>query len=425
MAVLKRIYRPLKATISMITIDSQLAQEYDTDNDIFYPDRRIVPTVIQPILHVHDPSGLIPSEVIYDENGVLIKDERQKNEEISTDSLNWYINTISEDNRIKDDNSDFKIYKGKDRNRGRITVFCNTPDTNPIRLIFEGTYYDTVTINGVSKVRRKVPFQGAITLVSNIKAKTPIELKKYYPRGQFRTPLSEHPKLSMSVGLHDGVEFIPAAHWWYKKTGKGDSTTYSLIGSDYAGYNTNMLRIPIEDVGKENHYTVVIQDCREDLEKIKKQFYIDNEETYKDNLGELREIVKNMKLELGFRPSEWGDGAPDPKNLTVNNAELPVEAYKLFSDDLILATKYPSYTYRVNTEHGDDGSIITIPSHVDTFDAWVDFSTPKGDVKEELAGEFWDVDWGNGKKGIRQSFNADEIGLGFYTLEPKITEKIK
>lgn len=407
MAILKRVYTPLKATVSMITSNSQLVQEYDIDNDIFYPDRRIVPTVIQPILSIQDPAQLIKGG------------DGQKNHEISLDSLKWYINEVSTNNEITPSNSNFIIDRTETKYRGRIIVMQNTPDTDPLTLIFEGTYYDYIEIDGVNRVRRKVPFQGSVTLASNITAITPLELKKYYLRGQFRIPSNQHSKLLMSVGLHNGSNFIPAAYWWYKEEGKGDQITYTLIGDEYDGYNENLIKIPIEDVGKENHYVVIVQNCTSDLNDLRHNYYLEHKDTYEGDLEDLKIEAFDQVLPKGYRPENRLTNPPTPGDEKNDD--------NLYSDKLILGTKYPTYSWRIVTEHGDDSDIITIPYNVDQFDAWVIFTTPAGEITEEIANDFWDVTWDEEglKTGIRQTFSADAIGLGFQKLEPKIREKIK
>lgn len=114
MALIKKIYSPLKARLSMITIDSQSTQDYDVDTDTFSPDRRIVPTVIQPIIYIYDPAGLV-KEITPGDGG-------QKNIELSSDAIDWYLNEVTEGNKIQN-GTDFTIDKTSDtQNKGRITI---------------------------------------------------------------------------------------------------------------------------------------------------------------------------------------------------------------------------------------------------------------------------------------------------------------
>lgn len=409
MALIKKIYSPLKARLSMITIDSQMTQNYDVDSDTFSPDRRIVPTVIQPILHVYDPAGLILSEVEYD-GDVIIKDERQKNIELSSDAIDWYINEPTEANRIID-GVDFTIDKtSNSQNKGRITIKRNTPLNEPLTLIFQGVYYDMV--NG--KTRRKVPFQGSVTLTSNIEAKSPLVLKKTYPLGRVFNPIKHYDKLLIAADIYSGQKTIPAAYWWYKVTKDNQGgVTKTLITEDNPTYNKRELTIPISKkingdttilIERENFYFVEVQDCRSDLEEIRDAYARENSDKDPEVL---KSELDALTLPDGFRP--------------------PVkDVNKIMTADFVLGVRYPTYNWKVVTDFGDDSEIITIPSHIETFNAWVELHTPAGVIDPEIASLYWNFDWKIGNKTkIKENFNMGLIGDEMYSMEPKVTEKIK
>ena len=46
MAVLNRVYSPLRTQFSMDVVEGTLTQEYDANNKIYTPDRRIRPTAV-------------------------------------------------------------------------------------------------------------------------------------------------------------------------------------------------------------------------------------------------------------------------------------------------------------------------------------------------------------------------------------------
>ena len=138
------------------------------------------------------------------------------------------------------------------------------------------------------KVRRKVPFQGSITLASNIAAKSPLVLKKHYPLGRIFNPVKHHNKLAMAADLYNGQKVIPAAYWWYKVTTDAMGVeTKTLITETNPTHKSRELVIPIsEKVGavtntlieRENFYFVEVQDCRSDLEELRDIYASENSE---------------------------------------------------------------------------------------------------------------------------------------------------
>lgn len=402
MALIKKIYSPLKARLSMITIDSQTTQVYDVDSGIFSPDRRIVPTVIQPIIYIYDPAGLV-KEITPGDGG-------QKNIELSSEAINWYINEPIEANKIVS-GTDFTIDKTTNtQNKGRITIRKNTPLEEPLTLVFQGTYYDLV--NG--KTRRKVPFQGSVTLAANIAAKSPLVLKTSYPLGRIFNPVKHHNKLAMAADIYNGQDVIPAAYWWYKITkdnlGKEIKTE---ITNTNPTYNKRELVIPISKktgsvttilIERENKYLVEVQDCRSDLEERRVAYASENSEKDPEDL---KQELEAMTLPEGFRPDVKDDN-------------------KIKTAFFTLGVRYPTYSWKVVTDFGDDSEIITIPSHIETFNAWVEFHTPAGLIDPEIASLYWSFDWKTGgKTKIKENFNMNLIGEEMYSLEPKVTEKIR
>ncbi len=402
MALIKKIYSPLKARLSMITIDSQSTQDYDVDSDTFSPDRRIVPTVIQPIIYVYDPAGLV-KEINPNDGG-------QKNIELSSDAINWYINEPIDDNKIEN-GIDFTIDKTSNtQNKGRITIRKNTPLDEPLTLVFQGIYYDLV--NG--KTRRKVPFQGSITLASNIAAKSPLVLKTFYPLGRIFNPVKHHDKLAMTADIYNGQNVIPAAYWWYKVTkNELGAIIKTQITNTNPTYNKRELVIPISKkegaitttlIERENFYFVEVQDCRTDMDIIKDIYASENSGKDPDVL---KQELEALTLPDGYRP-------------TVKDNK------KIITADYVLGVRYPTYNWKVVTDFGDDSEIITIPSHIETFNAWVEFHTPVGLIDPEIASLYWEFDWGvGGKTKIKENFNMSLIEEEMYSMEPKVTEKIR
>lgn len=248
MAVFNRVYSPLGTQISMLVAEGSLKQDYDADNKIYTPDRRIRPTAIQPVCRITDPSGIL-------ENGTVNR--------YITD-IKWYENEISESNLISSTNSKYKIDSTSNtNNRGRIIVYKNVNFDDPVTLIFTATFADMV--NG--KLRRKAYFVGSLVLASNVAASSPVILKTDYPRGRCFNPIKGLEHLKLSADLFSGETAVPAAYWWYKKKGNSES----LI-TDYTGNNLHELEIPTGDIGKEQHYICKVQDCRQDLTDVRNEY---------------------------------------------------------------------------------------------------------------------------------------------------------
>ena len=248
MAVFNRVYSPLGTQISMLVAEGSLKQDYDADNKIYTPDRRIRPTAIQPVCSITDPSGIL-------ENGTV---------NLYITDIKWYENEISEANLISPTNSKYKIDSTSNtNNRGRIIVYKNVNFDAPVTLIFTATFADMV--NG--KLRRKVYFVGTSVLASNVAASSPVVLKTDYPRGRCFNPIKGLTYLKLSADLVAGETSIPSAYWWYKKNGSAES----LI-SDYVGHNSRELEVPTASIGKEQHYVCKVQDCRQNLTDVRNEY---------------------------------------------------------------------------------------------------------------------------------------------------------
>ena len=249
MAVLNRVYSPLRTQFSMDVVEGTLTQEYDANNKIYTPDRRIRPTAILPVCSITDPSGII-------ENGVVNR--------YITD-VKWYENGNKDANVISPTSIHYKIdYSSETNNRGRITVYKNVNSDNPITLFFTANYADIV--NG--KVRRKVAFWGTVVLSSSVSASSPVVLRTETLRGSKYNPLSNLKYMTLSADLYSGNTIIPSAFWWYKK----ENGQENLI-TDYVGHNLRELQVPASSlkIGSLNNYVCKVQDCRQNLTDVRNE----------------------------------------------------------------------------------------------------------------------------------------------------------
>lgn len=305
MAVLNRVYSPLRTQFSMDVVEGTLTQEYDANNKIYTPDRRIRPTAVLPVCSITDPSGMI-------EDGIVNR--------YITD-IKWYENGNKDSNVISPTSIHYKIdYSSDTNNRGRITIYKNVNSDNPIALFFTANYADIV--NG--KVRRKVSFWGTVVLSSSVSASSPIVLKTETLRGTKYNPLSNLKYMTLSADLYSGNTIIPAAFWWYKK----ENGQENLI-TDYVGHNLRELQVPSSSlkIGSLNNYVCKVQDCRQNLTDVRNEYLqeeVDKISDYPRNL-----LAKQYFLDLNdeVQPGVVTEGEDaDGKYICIPNP-IPLRTY--------------------------------------------------------------------------------------------------
>lgn len=305
MAVLNRVYSPLRTQFSMDVVEGTLTQEYDANNKIYTPDRRIRPTAVLPVCSITDPSGMI-------EDGIVNR--------YITD-IKWYENGNKDSNVISPTSIHYKIdYSSDTNNRGRITIYKNVNSDNPIALFFTANYADIV--NG--KVRRKVSFWGTVVLSSSVSASSPIVLKTETLRGTKYNPLSNLKYMTLSADLYSRNTIIPAAFWWYKK----ENGQENLI-TDYVGHNLRELQVPSSSlkIGSLNNYVCKVQDCRQNLTDVRNEYLqeeVDKISDYPRNL-----LAKQYFLDLNdeVQPGVVTEGEDaDGKYICIPNP-IPLRTY--------------------------------------------------------------------------------------------------
>ena len=266
----RRHYDPLSSSLSMITQEGSIVQNYDVYNKEYIPDRRIRPTAILPECRISDPAEILEAGVV---NRYL------------TDII-WYQGEMKPENIILDTDKDFKIDRSSNtNNRGRITVYKNVPFGAPLTLSFSATFVDMVGNN----VRRRAYFNGFVYLTSSTFADAPLTFIPFCPRGDTFNPLSGMTCLPLCGDLKAGNELIPQAHWWYRKTASG----LNLLGSEYEGYKSREIKIPTSEIGKDAHYVCRIKDCRHDL--------ADLQETYlQGELDKISDYPRNLLAKQYF-----------------------------------------------------------------------------------------------------------------------------
>ena len=145
MVAFNKVYSPLLTQLSLSVKEGALIQDYDVDNKIYTPDRRIRPTMIQPQCSVVDREGVIESGIV--------------NRYIT--DVKWYENRIDDDHLIQSTSTQYKVdISSNTDSRGHIIVYKNVPFDAPVTLIFTATFVDLVG----NKIRRKAYFMESITL---------------------------------------------------------------------------------------------------------------------------------------------------------------------------------------------------------------------------------------------------------------------
>lgn len=300
MVAFNKVYSPLLTQLSLSVKEGALIQDYDVDNKIYTPDRRIRPTMIQPQCSVVDREGVIESGIV--------------NRYIT--DVKWYENRIDDDHLIQSTSTQYKVdISSNTDSRGHIIVYKNVPFDAPVTLIFTATFVDLVG----NKIRRKAYFMESITLATDSYSSSPLVLKPSMPRGNKYNPLTNLKYMTLAADLCSGNTVIPAAYWWYRKR-NGQET----LVTDYAGHNLRELKVPATELekGKLNQYVCKVQDCRQNLTDVRNEYLqeeLDKISDYPRNL-----LAKQYFLDLNdeIKPGVVTEGEDaDGKYICVPNPE--------------------------------------------------------------------------------------------------------
>lgn len=298
MVAFNKVYSPLLTQLSLSVKEGALIQDYDVDNKIYTPDRRIRPTMIQPQCSVVDREGVIESGIV--------------NRYIT--DVKWYENRIDDDHLIQSTSTQYKVdISSNTDSRGHIIVYKNVPFDAPVTLIFTATFVDLVG----NKIRRKAYFMESITLATDSYSSSPLVLKPSMPRGNKYNPLTNLKYMTLAADLCSGNTVIPAAYWWYRKR-NGQET----LVTDYVGHNLRELQVPATELekGKLNQYVCKVQDCRQNLTDVRNEYLqeeLDKISDYPRNL-----LAKQYFLDLNdeIKPGVVTEGEDaDGKYICVPN----------------------------------------------------------------------------------------------------------
>ncbi|WP_060872869.1 hypothetical protein [Myroides odoratus] len=227
-------YKPLDTYKNVTVRSGSNRQNYNANTRYFEPDRRIDPYVVLVECGVNDVHNIVSGLV----NANL------------TD-VSWKQLTPAGYKDILNTDKEFKIGTGADK--GKITIFKNVSDIEPVTILFTARFMDNTT-------KRVVNFQESFNLITLPVAESPVLLETSAPVGYNLFPTENNQGLICQADLYRGKDKVPAAYWWYSNG--------VLIQSSggFEGYYTNKLFAKASRIVKEGLIvSVEVADCSEYL----------------------------------------------------------------------------------------------------------------------------------------------------------------
>lgn len=225
-------YKPLDAFKNVVVRSGSNRQNYNANTRYFEPDRRIDPYVVLIECGVNDTHGIVSGLV----NANL------------TDVV-WKQSTSTGYKTIEASDKEFRIGTGADK--GKITIFKNVSDTEPVTILFTARFIDNTT-------KRVVNFQESFNLVTLPVALAPILIETQAPVGYNLFPTENNQGLICQADLYQGTEKLPAAYWWYK------GNTQLTESNGYSGTAKNKLFVPADVISKTGDvFKCEVADCSE------------------------------------------------------------------------------------------------------------------------------------------------------------------
>ena len=140
----QKIYRPIEWTVTFAVSGGTLEQQHDADNDLFYPDRTVTPTLIEPTFHIVDRDT---------------KSSRDATAELINISWKQVVNGAAP---VDCNTPDYDVATegSVDRKKGSIIVNKNVSYLTTITLKFSAQYFDTKRKRTL-KVEKDIPLTTA------------------------------------------------------------------------------------------------------------------------------------------------------------------------------------------------------------------------------------------------------------------------
>ena len=216
-----RVFDALNLVKGIKAVGGPDHQTYYIESDVYAPDRRITPLILQPYVEVSDPNGVIPAG---DKVGEL-------------SSASWYIGEAILANKITAKESEATLdtpFAIGENN----TLHVRKNSTKSILLIFEGEYLDIRKDKNIH-----ISLTYTLTTTSNTEVKPAPKLMLSKPQSWKYCPLENQTKAVIEATVSQDSKLYQSAVQWVKV--EGDKET--LIGEDdpfyIEGQNTDKLTI--------------------------------------------------------------------------------------------------------------------------------------------------------------------------------------
>lgn len=233
-------YKPLDTYKNVTVRSGSNRQNYNANTRYFEPDRRIDPYVVLVQCGVNDVHNIVTGLV----NANL------------TD-VSWKQSTATGYKEIVSTDKEFKIGTGADK--GKLSIFKNVSDLEPVTILFSARFMDNTT-------KRIVNFQESFDLITLPIAESPVLLETSAPVGYNLFPTENNQGLICQADLYRGKDKVPAAYWWYN----GQYEIGNVEG--YQGQYTNKLFIDASKINKSGTIIKVeVADCSEFLNQMIEQ----------------------------------------------------------------------------------------------------------------------------------------------------------
>lgn len=216
-----RVFDALNLVKGIKAVGGPDHQTYYIESDVYAPDRRITPLILQPYVEVSDPNGVIPAG---DKVGEL-------------SSASWYIGEAILANKITAKESEATLdtpFAIGENN----ALHVRKNSTKSILLIFEGEYLDIRKDKNIH-----ISLTYTLTTTSNTEVKPAPKLMLSKPQSWKYCPLEDQTKAVIEATVSQDSKLYRSAVQWVKV--EGDKET--LIGENdpfyIEGQNTDKLTI--------------------------------------------------------------------------------------------------------------------------------------------------------------------------------------
>ena len=216
-----RVFDALNLVKGIKAVGGPDHQTYYIESDVYAPDRRITPLILQPYVEVSDPNGVIPAG---DKVGEL-------------SSASWYIGEAILANKITAKESEATLdtpFAIGENN----ALHVRKNSTKSILLIFEGEYLDIRKDKNIH-----ISLTYTLTTTSNTEVKPAPKLMLSKPQSWKYCPLEDQTKAVIEATVSQDSKLYQSAVQWVKV--EDDKET--LIGEDDSfyleGQNTDKLTI--------------------------------------------------------------------------------------------------------------------------------------------------------------------------------------